>query len=206
VTDPYARLLDRWRSVVPDADDLARDLLSRYGESHRLYHDHRHLLEVLDAVDELAGSAGDLRVVRLAAWFHDAVYDPRTGDNEERSAVLATAMLPAPLGDAVARLVRLTTMHAPGSSDIDGAVLCDADLAVLGAPPQRYAAYAADVRREYAHVTDDAFRAARSQILHQLVRGSIYTTETARRRWGAQAKRNVERELSDLGGDAVPLR
>ncbi|MFB9838486.1 HD domain-containing protein, partial [Actinoallomurus acaciae] len=134
-------LLRRW----PGPETLGADLLRRYAEPHRRYHTTEHLADVLDHVDELAGEAADADAVRLAAWFHDAVYDPTRGDNEERSAVLAERMLadtdlPAATVAEVARLVRLTATHDPAEGDRDGAVLCDADLAVLAAPPDRYAA------------------------------------------------------------------
>ena len=49
-------------------------LVERYREPHRRYHDARHLLAVLRHVDAFAGDQ-DLFLVRLAAWFHDAIYD-----------------------------------------------------------------------------------------------------------------------------------
>src|SRR4051794_38422637 len=100
---------------------IAEDLLRRYAEPHRRYHTGTHLSEVLGHVDELAGEADDIEAVRLAAWFHDAVYAPLSGDNEERSAALAERVLteagaPAATVAEVARLVRLTASHevAPG--------------------------------------------------------------------------------------------
>ena len=95
-------------------------------------------------------------------------------DNEERSAALAErALAETDLPDAtvaeVARLVRLTTTHDPDEGDRDGAVLCDADLAILAADPERYAAYAAAVREEYAAVPDEAFREGRAAVLRGLL-------------------------------------
>ena len=46
----------------------------------------------------------------------------------------------------------MTATHR--ADDAAGHVLSDADLAILGASAERYAEYAADVRREYAHVPD----------------------------------------------------
>ena len=57
--------------------------------------------------------------------------------------------------EEVVRLVLLTAGHEVEPGDRNGAVLVDADLSILGAPPERYARYAADVRAEYAHVDDD---------------------------------------------------
>jgi predicted metal-dependent HD superfamily phosphohydrolase len=189
----------------PGPETIGAELLRRYDEPHRRYHTTEHLAEVLDHVDELAAEAGDVDAVRLAAWFHDAVYDPSRGDNEERSAVLAERMLadtdlPAGTVAEVARLVRLTATHDPGDGDRDGAVLCDADLAVLAAPPDRYAAYAAAVREEYAAVPDEAFRTGRADILQSLLElPSLFRTAPGRERWEAAARHNLRTELMLLG-------
>lgn len=53
---------------------LGRELLDRYGEAHRAYHDRRHLAEVLAGVALLAEHADDLSVAVAAAWWHDAIY------------------------------------------------------------------------------------------------------------------------------------
>ena len=47
---------------------------------------------MLAHLDMLADEADDIDAVRLAAWFHDAVYEPGA-DNEEASAALAAAVL-----------------------------------------------------------------------------------------------------------------
>src|SRR4029450_2686752 len=60
-------LRDRWNHLLPDAKPLGQDLLGRYAEPHRAYHDQRHLTEMLDTIDELAGEAADPDSVRLAA-------------------------------------------------------------------------------------------------------------------------------------------
>lgn len=195
-------LLPRW----PGPGVLGAELLRRYDEPHRHYHTSAHLAEVLDRVDELAGEAGDADVVRLAVWFHDAVYDPARADNEERSAVLAERMLtetdlPAETVAEVARLVRLTATHDPDEGDRDGAVLCDADLAILAAVPERYAAYAAAVREEYAAVPDEAFRAGRAAVLRRLLEApSVFRTRFARDRWEDTARHNLRTELMLLTG------
>jgi predicted metal-dependent HD superfamily phosphohydrolase len=200
-------LVDRWVELAgPDARRIGGDLTARYGEPHRRYHTREHLADVLDAVDELAGHADDPDAVRLAAWFHDAVYDPRRADNEERSAWLAERMLTdTDLGPAViaevGRLVRLTTTHAPAEDDRNGHVLCDADLAILAAGPERYAAYAAAVREEYAFVPDEHFNRGRADVLRGLLElPRLFHTPSAEARLEATARHNVETELMLLGG------
>ncbi|MCO5973978.1 HD domain-containing protein [Actinoallomurus soli] len=200
-------LLTRW----PGPEVLGAELIRRYEEPHRRYHDAAHLAEVLDRIDELAGEADDIEAVRLAAWFHDAVYQPLRADNEERSAVLAERMLadtdlPPETVAEVARLVRMTAAHDPEPGDRNAAVLSDADLAILAAGPERYAAYAAAVREEYAEVPDEVFRQGRADILRALLHApSLFRTAPARERWEQAARHNLETELMLLSGaDPAP--
>ena len=217
-----AELLDQWRAVVGPSDEAraAGDaLLTRWSEPHRHYHDVAHLEAVLAAISDLADDADDVDAVRLAAWFHDAVYEGRAGDDEEASARLAEEILPAlgvPAERAaeVARLVRLTTTHEPAPGDRNGAVLCDADLSVLGGDPQSYATYASAIRAEYRHVPDELFRVGRSDVLQRLLaHDPLYRTATALDLWEHRARRNLQTELTLLratgvraSGDAGPPR
>ncbi|HEX2175929.1 MAG TPA: metal-dependent phosphohydrolase [Nocardioidaceae bacterium] len=186
------------------AEELRTRLAERYAEPHRYYHDVRHLQEVLRTVDALADEADDVEAVRWAAWFHDAVYDVRRDDNEERSAQLAERELTALGHDPgrvteVARLVRLTATHNAQPGDANGAVLCDADLWILATDAARHAEYVADVRREYAHVPDDQFRAGRAAVLRALLGlDRLYRTEAAHARWEQPARANLSAELDRL--------
>ena len=206
-----ADLVERWLALHPAADvptaaAAGEHLLQRYAEPHRRYHDARHLTEVLDAVDELAHHARDLRAVRLAAWLHDAVYDTNApaGANEAASADLAASVL-APLGHrdhevrAVARLVLLTATHVPTPEDCDGHVLCDADLRILASSSERYSQYAADVRAEYSAVPDAAFASGRTSILNRLLENDhLFATATGRERWEHRARANIADEVARL--------
>ena len=187
--------------VAHMTEDLREDLLARWSESHRKHHTVTHLHEMLDAIGELAdtGLAVDREAVELAAWFHDAIYEIGRDDNEERSADLARELLStAPLRDEVARLVLVTKTHTVADDDINAAVLCDADLSVLGSTPQRYRAYAEAVRDEYADVPDDVFKPARAQVLTALLEGPLFYTEPGRSRWEERARRNVAGEIREL--------
>jgi predicted metal-dependent HD superfamily phosphohydrolase len=210
MTSTGAELLDRWHDLMPSsqAAELGGELVERYGSPRRHYHDLRHLAEVLDVIDLLSAEAGDVDAVRLAAWFHDAVYDPHRADNEEESARLAEERLPvcgvaAEQVAAVARLVRLTAGHDPSDGDPDGAVLCDADLAILAADPQRYGDYVADVRAEYAHLDDETFRRGRAAVLETLLgHGRLFRTPLGRSTWEERARHNLTAELALLRADS----
>ncbi|WP_283133699.1 HD domain-containing protein [Rhizohabitans arisaemae] len=192
---------------LPDGTAVERlrgELIARWGEPHRRYHDLDHLRAVLAALEPLIGQAPDPVAVTLAAWFHDAVYDGVPGADEEASAALAEERLPgcgvAPaLVAEVARLVRVTAGHSYEPDDANAAVLCDADLAVLGSPEPVYRAYAAAVRQEYRHVPDELFAAGRAAVLRGLLAGPrLFGTEPGRALWEGQARENLRAELDRL--------
>lgn len=207
-------LTQRFNRLLPGHSPLERepvvaDLLARWSEPHRHYHDRSHLLAVLKSVDLLLRQGEDCgrwdRAVKLAAWFHDAVYrgDPGRppGQDEEDSAVLAETVLsdlglPDPEIAETARLVRLTITHDPDPEDRSGAVLSDADLEVLGRGRGDYARYLAAVRKDFAHVPDDAFAAGRAAVVQSLLDADpLYRTETGRRMWDGAARHNLSAEL-----------
>jgi predicted metal-dependent HD superfamily phosphohydrolase len=202
----FARTLEAARGPAdgPDPAPYADNLLTRWQEPQRRYHTVEHLTAVLDRVDVLERYARDPDVVRLAAWFHDAVYLPDRSENEERSARLAErALAEAGLPDAktaeVARLVRLTVTHDPADDDPDGQVLCDADLAILASPPSAYAAYTTAVREEYHFVPNDAFRTGRAAVLRQLLDlPRLFRTSYGASEWEATARYNLTAELEML--------
>lgn len=198
-------LLHRWHLLLPGHETLGRDLLRRYAEPARAYHDQRHLAHILIMIDRLAAGSEDLRAVRLAAWFHDAVYAMTRTDNEEASALLADEELrragePAPLAAEVARLVRLTARHDPAPGDAGGALLCDADMAILASGPQRYARYAAAVRREHAEIGRTAYALGRSAFLRATLEHPVFTT-MAGRQLEPRARTNMIAELARLEGE-----
>lgn len=199
-------VLVRLGASTDPAGRVQADLLDRWSEPHRAYHDRRHLHEVLERVEQLTAHAEHPDLVRCAAWWHDAVHDGRAGDDERASAALAQQQL-AGLGVAgrdvrvVVELVLVTAHHDPGDpADPDAAVLCDADLGVLAADRDRYDTYAADVRREYGHVPDDLFRVGRAAVLRRLLSyRRLFRTPTGAATWERAARDNVSRELDALG-------
>ena len=187
---------------------LGDELLERWTEPHRRYHDTRHLEDVLLALDQLRlldGGGATPVTTLLAAWFHDAVYDGAPGDDERASLRLAVerleeARLPRRLAAEVGEFVLATTPgEAPTQAPDALARLLDADLAILGAGEKRYRAYTAAVRAEYAHVAEADFRAGRTRILEGfLALPRLYRTDAGRRLWEARARRNLRAEIDAL--------
>lgn len=206
-TSTVKRLRERWwQTVAPfgaaagGVDAAFADLAARYGETGRHYHTLEHIAAVLDTLDASGGASAALS---LAAWYHDAVYDSRAADNEERSARLARGELlllsvPSDVIDEAVRLIQLTKTHMAADEDATGQRLLDADLAVLGADPETYDRYAAAVRREYAWVPEADYCAGRRRVLEGfLARPKIYHLLKDAE---MPARRNLRREADALGG------
>ena len=194
---------------TPHAGRVLSGVLARYDEPHRRYHDGRHVRMVvarcLALSDEVA--VANRETIVWAALWHDAVYDPRSNTNERDSAELAVAALASLDVSAadraeVSRLIMLTTGHAVGPDDCDGAVLVDSDLAVLGASAEGYAEYVDAVRSEYSFVDDDAWRIGRAKVLQALLdRPQLFSTPPMASR-EMNARSNLEAELRALTNEA----
>jgi predicted metal-dependent HD superfamily phosphohydrolase len=182
-------------------DALYHDLLRRYAEPGRHYHTLQHLAECLAAFEANAALAQHPAQVEAALWFHDAVYDPRGGANEEASAQLALAALaragaPAEFAGQVAHLVRVTE-HRGVPATPDEMLLVDIDLAILGADEARFDEYERQVRLEYAFVPDDVFYPKRAEILRGfLARPRLYGSARFHERLEDAARRNLARSIA----------
>jgi pantetheine-phosphate adenylyltransferase len=210
-----------WDKLWPAGDALAANWFEHlvgaggYGAHGRAYHNLDHLVHGLTEIgvwaSNNAASASDVATLKMAFWFHDAVYGGRHDgqSNEEQSARL---WLSSGLGDgladgaadSVATLIRATEHGLPGTPahPLRDAML-GADLAILGQDGDVYDAYAATVRIEYAHVDDAAYRSGRSMILTHFLRsaeqGALYADAFFAELYTARAIDNLRRELATLG-------
>ncbi|MDB6112607.1 MAG: hypothetical protein JWR69_4357 [Pedosphaera sp.] len=181
------------------------ELLGRYAEPHRAYHDFKHIQDCLGEFGAASHLAADKEAIEMAIWYHDAVYDSRAKDNEEQSADLAekagkTAGLPSMFLARVRELI-LATKHVTPPEDMDAALLVDVDLSILGQSAGKFDEYENQIRREYAWVENEAFRAGRSTILKSfLQRPSIYWTEFFREKYEKSARENLARSIARLQG------
>jgi predicted metal-dependent HD superfamily phosphohydrolase len=199
----WGRLLSGLRCPAASAEEAFADLAHCYAEAGRHYHTLDHVTDVLETVRSLGASEATPALL-LAVWFHDAVYDSRAADNEERSAAIARSLL-GPLGvpEAVLseteRLILLTKTHRTSPDDRAGLVLVDADLAILGAPPAVYDAYSRAIRQEYTWVAEEDYRAGRRGVLEGFLRRPrIFSTEEMFQRAENAARENLRREIAAL--------
>lgn len=190
----------RWESLLPGRVRLGAELMARWSEPHRHYHDLGHLWESLEALD-LLGPAS--RSEEIALWFHDAVHTSSPGHDEQLSAALAARELPVVGVEAaevaeVVRLVRVTIDHRPISGDSAGARVSDADLAVLGAEPARYRESVRALRAEAAGMDEETWRATRRAALAAFAATTpLFHTALGNSWWEGPARVNLAAEGED---------
>lgn len=207
-SDPWRQrfldLLAPWTGAA-GASPWYHALRSRYDEPQRHYHTFTHIQACLQHLDMVRPLLQEPVAVELALWFHDAIYDPRAKNNEQRSAEFArTALLACQLDAALVAQVEkliLLTRHiaAPEGADTDAAFLLDIDLAILGAEPALYGRYEQWVRQEYAHVPRWLYRWGRKRLLRRFLhQPCLYSTGHFRQQLEAQARHNLHQAIKNL--------
>jgi len=204
--DPKNRWITFWRRIWANGnpDAVYNKLIISYSEPHRVYHTiNRHIVPCLDEFELARHLPRYPNEVEMALWFHDAVYDTRSKNNEERSAQLAYQVsIEAGLPDTFAWRVHdfiLMTKYNAISEEVDAQVLVDVDLSILGRPVVEFDEYERNIRKEYSWVPEEQFKTGRTAILQEFLnRPNIYFTDFFRKKYKTQARRNLERSLAKL--------
>jgi len=216
----YVRSVTALGATAPreQIEAAGRRLLERWCSPDRHHHDVTHLVAVLQRVDALAQETHSPEIVRVAAWYHGAVFDTlrlsgyerAAGENKPASAELAVSELTA-LGvpDRVAARVRDIILslvrHDADPTDVDCMALCDADLGILAAEPQKYKDYRTRVREEFAHIDPRAYIEARIAIITRLLaRRKLFLSPLASA-WEEPARQNLAAELQKLKAELAKL-
>jgi predicted metal-dependent HD superfamily phosphohydrolase len=176
-------------------------VVGAYGAPPRHYHGLGHLDFLCTEASRHEAVIADVDLVRMAIWFHDAVYDAAGADNEARSAAWARQALHqrADLAARVGALIEKTANHFATEANFDEALFLDMDIAILGASAPDYAAYAAGVRAEYGHLDDARWRTGRGGFLQRVLeRPSLFRTPAYRDALEPQARLNLAAELAGL--------
>ena len=201
------RWTELWRRAGARSDPAAwhDQLAALYSQPHRHYHHFGHIADCLREFDAVHQLAADPVAVEIAIWFHDAIYDPRAADNEERSADLARQCLAAAgvgqkFSNSVAPLVLATKLHDVAGHP-DAPLLVDVDLSILGQPAERFWQYEREIRAEYAWVPETVFTAKRAEILDRfLSRPNLYATNYFREKYESTARENLKASVRKLRG------
>jgi predicted metal-dependent HD superfamily phosphohydrolase len=186
-----------------DGRALFAELERAHSEPQRAYHTTAHIEDCLTQFDLARHLAKRPDEVEAAIWFHDAVYDPRASDNEERSAEWARkSLIEAGAADDIAQRIAalvLLTRHVDPPTSRDGELLLDIDLSILGRQPDMFAVYDVQIRQEYNWVPEAEYRRRRADVLAGFLgQPTIYRTEFFRKRLESQARENLSRVIFAL--------
>jgi predicted metal-dependent HD superfamily phosphohydrolase len=203
----------RWEALLQSflvepkvSQEIFQELIRAYSSAERHYHTLEHIDQVLEIIEQKQSLANNVSALRLAAWFHDVIYDPKARDNEEKSAAyagyrLSQLKIPMTVIAQVTTMILDTQNHQPSPGNLDSQIFLDADLAILGAPKLDYESYAQAIRREYSWVSDDEYRTRRKQVLQNfLQRKRIYFTNQLFLSLEVQARLNLQAEIDTLSG------
>ena len=146
------QLEQQWQSPDGSPHQSFATLKQAYETPLRAYHNLSHIAHCLDEFHTSRHLAANPEALEWALWFHDAIYDSRAKDNEQRSAELASkapaeAGLPSVFEELVTRLI-LATKHTTPPAPGDDTLITDIDLAILGQPPNRFDEYEHQIREE----------------------------------------------------------
>lgn len=191
--------------------DMGTNLIMLWSTPDRAFHNLRHLIDLLTRVDELSEETRNPDLVRLAAWYHGAIFSVSAdqamhrngGEDEAASAALAYEELVAAgvsekNANRVAELIMNLRRHDLPTSDIDAAALSDADLGCLAIEPQRYREYSRLIYSEYAHLPLLSYLRTRTTIVRKLLARDRLFASPLGQRWELPARENLEAELRRL--------
>jgi predicted metal-dependent HD superfamily phosphohydrolase len=180
-------------------DRLFEQLQQAYQTPDRHYHNNHHIVDCLTTFQKFRHLATEPSAVEIAIWFHDAIYDSRASDNEERSAQWAQDYLqsvgagPKMIAQIVQMILATKTHQA---LDPNSQILVDIDLTILSASPEVFEAYDRAIRREYAWVPKSDYQPKRRQVLQGFLdRQAIYHQPEIRQVYEAQARKNIITKL-----------
>lgn len=199
-------LCERRQVAGDDAVELFTELLLRYAESGRAYHDLRHIRECLEVLEENATMADDPDALRWAIFFHDAVYDTGRDDslNVAESAEMAAgrarrAGLSAAFAHAAHKLVMATTHADDELESEDERLIADIDVVVLAWPWDVFCEYGERIRKEYSRYSAGEYREGRADFFEKMLgKPAIYLTEPFRERYEGKARKNMKRALAEI--------
>ena len=184
------------------ANTLLEELLKRYKESHRQPHGIDHIKSMMHLLNELVDQFYYPRLVELAIWFHDIVYDI-PADKYPLNEIKSAQMMFDILNDTFPGIEKAITDGLPDLAVIAEFILCtkghqikspfilgnakllhdcgmflDIDLSIFSADAATVEKYDYGIRNEFQIYPDEVYYPARVDVLKSFLdRDQIYFSE-----------------------------
>lgn len=176
-----------------------------YSEEKRYYHNLNHISHMLHFAENDQADLIDYDILQFAIWYHDIVYKATKSNNEEKSADFAQKQLntlkidPKRIENCEKLIISTKKHKILNAQNQDNSYLLDWDLAILGTAWETYELYTQKIRKEYAIFPNFMYKKGRRKVLqHFLERPQIYYTEKYHDLWEANARKNIQKELTLL--------
>jgi predicted metal-dependent HD superfamily phosphohydrolase len=204
---------EKWKTLTSFSkkedlkEQMWEEIVYRYAEQHRHYHNLNHIAYLLTLLDKSVGKLTNPAAVGFAVLYHDVVYDTYSSDNEEQSAAFAEAQMRQlnisnTFIEKVKTLIAATKDHKiQGSNGMENdlSYFLDFDMAILGADEDMYKLYSQKIRKEYSKYNDKVYREGRKLALQNILSSeNIFFTPEFRQEMEQKARENINREVSLL--------
>lgn len=196
-----------------DLADLIEPLKARYAEPQRHYHTWAHIEAMLAHFRGIESKLYDPRAVKLAIYWHDAIYDPTSSTNEEESAQLLLSDCSEHV-DELSLQVAATIIHATqkhmvpdglgADQEADLKYFLDIDLSILATPKPVFDHYELDIRAEYSFAPSEAYRQGRRAVLQSFLgRERIYFSDHFYALWEETARQNLSDSIGRVSREEI---
>lgn len=180
-------LLEIWNYYQLGDENVFHDIIRRYNEPHRVYHNLDHIRHLFKEFNSIHDKLHNPRTVAGTIISHDIIQD----DELESSRYVDN--LDDTLDKETIRQYVLSSMsHHPIMNDNDELYFLDMDLCILGSSYNDFVKYDKKVRKEYSWVNWNLFREKRIEFFRNMLRTNrIFRTEYYFNRCEFQARYNI---------------
>lgn len=211
------RFINLFDSYNTGTNTLLDEILKRYNESHRGPHSISHIKSMLYLLDEVSDQLHYPKLVELAIWFHDIIYDI-PADQYPLNEIKSCQTMFDLLIDTFPGIEKVTTEGLPNLAVIAEFILCtkghqinspfilgnakllhdcqiflDIDLSIFSADAATVEKYDYGIRNEFQIYPDEVYYPARVDVLKSfLEREQIYFSEVFKNKESV-ARENLER-------------
>lgn len=181
-----------WNFYGLGNNDVFNDIIERYNEKHRYYHDVDHIISMFQQFDIIVHQLYSPKNVAAAIFCHDVIYNTFSTKNEENSADYVDNLDNKINKNEVKEFILATKSHLPRTNNNDELYFLDIDLSVLGMDYSICYQYDANIRKEFSWVDNETFINKRGDILREILgEGPIFRTNYFYENFENKARQNI---------------
>jgi predicted metal-dependent HD superfamily phosphohydrolase len=185
------------------AQETFEELQDAYTYPQRIYHSlEGHVAGGLLVLEDIRmkGMAKNFNALEFAWFCHDAIFDPKEKDNEEKSAEFAVNLCKKmKLCDEFCKAVRdliIVTNRPVIAEDIDDQLIIDLDHINFGWDNPSFKEQTQAIRKEMIFLGDKEFAQENQKLFTKMLKKkSVFLTDYFKEKYERRARSNLERAL-----------